>query len=253
MRRGYFKMWRKSKESAVFAHEGIWKLWCLCLIKATRKEIEITIPGILKPVKLEPGQFIGGREALHYEYHQGDLRKKYSRKLKPTAITLYRWLLVLQNMQMLHIKTCKKYSIITVLNWSLYQENEQQVNNRRTTDEHKQEVKKERNKETPSFFSLRSRYPDQDLLDQVFEAIASTRKSNKVAESVLIAQLQKWERYPVEQVQAGIRTYLQKDFAGQGKGEAYLLGVIRNQKIGEPRQESTGSPLLDAYYARNSD
>jgi len=103
-------------------------------------------------------------------------------------------------------------------------------------------------KETPDFSSFLSRYKSQDLIKQAFEAMASTRKSNRVAGSVLIAQLKKWERYPAEQVEAGIRTYLDKDYAGQGKGEAYLLGIIRNQKSAEPVKESTGSPLLDAYY-----
>jgi len=106
-------------------------------------------------------------------------------------------------------------------------------------------------KELPDFFSLTKRYFDQKLIDQVFESLASTRKSNKVADSILLAQLQKWQKYPVEQVEAGIRIYLEKDYAGQGKREEYLLGIIRSQKVGEPKQQSTGSALLDTYYARN--
>jgi hypothetical protein len=42
-------------------------------------------------------------------------------------------------MQMLRIKSFSKYSIITIINWGAYQQNEQQVNNRRTSGEHKQE------------------------------------------------------------------------------------------------------------------
>ena len=50
-------------------------------------------------------------------------------------------------------------------------------------------------------------------------------------------------------MEAGIRTYLAKDYAGQGKREEYLLGIIRNQKPeDEGAENSTGSPLLDAYY-----
>jgi hypothetical protein len=61
-----------------------------------------------------------------------------------------------------------------------------------------------KNDNTPSdIFSLRERYSDQELIDDAFTAIASTRKSNKVADSVLLVQLQKWERYPVEQVVSG--------------------------------------------------
>lgn len=139
MNKGYIKLWRKSKDSMVFNHEGIWKLFCLCLMLANHKEKEVMLPGILKAIKLKPGQFITGRDSLHYAYHQGHIKKKYSPKSRPTAITLYRWLLFLQNHQILNIKSYSKYSIITITNWYLYQENEQQTNNRRTTGEHKQE------------------------------------------------------------------------------------------------------------------
>jgi hypothetical protein len=227
--RGYIKLWRKSKDSTVFAHEGVWKLWCLCLMKANHEGAEVSVPGILKPVKLKPGQFITGRNSLHYDYHQGHLKKKYRRKAAPSVITVYRWLIHLKNMQLLNIKTFNKFSIITIINWNQYQQNEQQVNNRRTSNEHKQELKEELKEETPDFFSLKKRYSDQDLIDKAFQAIASTRKSNKVADSVLFAQLQKWDRYPCEQVESGIRVYLEKDCAGQGKREEYLLGIIRNQ------------------------
>jgi len=105
-------------------------------------------------------------------------------------------------------------------------------------------------KEPPDFSSLKARYPDQDLIGRALSAIASTRKSGKVADSVLLAQLQKWERYSVGQVEAGLQTYLEKDYAGQGKREDYLLGIIRRQNPEPPsKPESTGSSLLDAYYA----
>jgi hypothetical protein len=87
-----------------------------------------------------------------------------------------------------------------------------------------------KNEKTPATInSLKARYSDQDLIDRAFRAISSTRKIGKVADSVLLAQLQKWDRYPVEQVEAGIRVYIEKGYAGQGKREAYLFGIIRNQ------------------------
>ncbi len=243
MNRGYVKLWRKSKNSTVFAHDGLWKLWCLCLMKANHKEAEVMIPGLLEPIKIMPGQFVTGRDSLHFEYHQGDLKRKYSRKAAPTAITIYRWLLSLQKVQMLHIKSHSKYSIITIINWSQYQENEQQVNNKRTTDEHKQECKKNEKEETPDIFSLRERYSDQKLIEDVFTAMASTRKSNKVADTVLLAQLQKWERYPIEHVETCIRIYLDKDCAGQGMDEDYLLGIMRkHNKNSRGVQTSSRTP-----------
>jgi hypothetical protein len=97
---------------------------------------------------------------------------------------------------------------------------------------------------TPDIFSLRERYSNQKLIDDVFAAIASTRKSNRVTDSVLFAQLQKWERYPVEQVECGIKIYLDKAYADQGKRENYLLGIILNSnKSNGETQTSTKTPV----------
>ena len=107
-------------------------------------------------------------------------------------------------------------------------------------------------KNISDFFSLRERY-DQALIDKIFQAIASTRKSGKVSDSILVAQLKKWERYPIQQVEAGIRIYLDRDCAGQGKRENYLSAIIGNhQNQAEAKPESAGSVLLDAHYANAS-
>ena len=97
-----------------------------------------------------------------------------------------------------------------------------------------------REEKTPDLFSLKKRYPDQDLIDRVFQAVASTRKSNKVADSVLYAQLKRWERYPVEQVEAGIRVYLDKNYADEGKDEKYLYGIIR--RLRNPKNNPPATP-----------
>ena len=52
----------------------------------------------------------------------------------------------------------------------------------------------------------------------------------------------------------GIRTYLEKGYAEQGKDEKYLLGIIRKHKPGDndsspgPVRKSTGSHALDELY-----
>jgi hypothetical protein len=106
----------------------------------------------------------------------------------------------------------------------------------------------------PDFFELKKRYTDPSLIDKCFAAIAITRKSGKVAESVLLACLQKWERYPIEQVEAGIKTYLEKDYAGQGKGEKYLHGIIRNQNgtTGHSQQPQPEAPRPTKFYSANN-
>ena len=133
MRQGYIKLWRKSTESSAFQDPELWKLWCLCLTKASYKEKWVSLDSIKEPIKLLPGQFITGRYELHKLYYSG---KKKNRK---SPLTIWRWLQVLEKHENLNIKSYTKYSIITICNWKHYQQDEQQTNNRRTTDEHKQE------------------------------------------------------------------------------------------------------------------
>ena len=124
------------------------------------------------------------------------------------------------------------------------------------TDEHKEEVLKKESRNIPEkisgeISSLLERYPDQDLINKAFEAIASTRKTKRIANSRRLSILQAWERCQVQQVKEGICKYLNRNYASEGKREAYLLAIIRNQKIGEdPKEVSTGSPVLDHYYAQ---
>ncbi len=136
MKDGWIKLYRKSIDSQVFKNDHLWKLWCLCLLKANHKTQYVYIDGVVEPIKVDPGQFITGRFQLHGDYHQWG--RGYKKRF-PSAYTAWRWLLTLQRMQNLSIKSFSKYSIISIINWDLYQENEQQLSNRRATAEHKQE------------------------------------------------------------------------------------------------------------------
>jgi hypothetical protein len=118
MHEGFVKLWRKSKRSNVFAHEGLWKLWCLCLMKADHQPNLVTIEGVLKPVPVQPGQFITGRFSLHGDYHQWC--RGYKKK-SPSPYTLWRWLQTLQEMQNLSVESFNKYSVVTIVNWEQYQ------------------------------------------------------------------------------------------------------------------------------------
>ncbi len=125
---GWIKLHRSLLKSAVFDDPQLLKLWLWCLLKATHTPRETVIEKQL--VKLEPGQFPTGRFKLEEEFNRGTPKRK-----RVSAITLWRWLKKLEEWQMLNIKTYSKFSIVTVSNWTEYQQDEQQVNNRRTTDE----------------------------------------------------------------------------------------------------------------------
>jgi hypothetical protein len=77
----------------------------------------------------------------------------------------------------------------------------------------------------------------QEILRQTVQSLATTRRSGKVAASVLDALAGKLARHPEAAVLAGCRIYLERDYAGEGKDEAYLLGIVR----GEAKRMNGGS------------
>jgi len=251
MNRGYIHLWRKIEDSAVFQNEGLLKVFLWCIVSATHKEIFIRVKtgrGSTE-VKLLPGTFLFGRESA-------------AKKLHMSPSTVWKRILKLKKLEILNIESNTHYSIIHIINWPTYQADNSEGNSegdrQGTAKEHKQEHKNIINIKTPpeNIFSeiseLENRYQDhQQVITQVFQAISSTRKSNRLADSVRLSILQSWGKYPISQVMEGIRKYLDRQYYQQGKGEKYLLGIIRNgtppqeYKGAGPVFESSGSPLLD--------
>ena len=249
MNRGYVRLWRKIQDSAVFQNEGLLKVFLWCLIRVTYQETWVTIKtgrGFTE-VNLLPGSFIFGR-------------KSAAKELRMPPSTVWKRILKLQNLQILNIESDRHWSIIHIINWPIYQAEQEEGDSRRnrqgTGKEHKQELKELKEYKNPRIFfseisTLAERYPDQEIITRAFHAISSTRKSDRIADSVKRSILQGWNEYPVESVMAGIKTYLDKDYAGQGKTEKYLLGIIRNAKpetsYSGPSRDSRGGTDYAAY------
>ncbi|HZG23321.1 MAG TPA: hypothetical protein VEZ17_02015 [Chitinophagaceae bacterium] len=95
-------------------------------------------------VKLLPGEFVTGRHELASEFNEG---VKPSEKVSPS--TVWRYMKNFEKWQMLNIKSGNKFSVISVTNWSEYQQSEQQVNSKWTANEQQvntnKNVKNEKN------------------------------------------------------------------------------------------------------------
>ena len=128
--KSWIKLYRKILKSPIWDNEKALKIWIWCLVKATHED-RVQLVG-QQEVILQKGQFIFGR-------------KKASEELKMTESMVYRYMKVLENLQMLYIKPNNKFSIVTIEKWEDYQVNEDilnsNLNNKRTTNEHKQECK----------------------------------------------------------------------------------------------------------------
>lgn len=233
---GYVKLYRKLLSSRTFQNEGLLKVWIWCLLKANHQEawVSIAVGRGTTEIYVAPGQFIFGRD-------------KAAAELRMHPSTVWKRIVKLKNLGNCDIQSNSHYSIITIINWISYQgedkNDDNQCDNQVTAKEQPGNTNNndnnEKNNISDEILSLRERYSDQELIDQAFRAIASTRKTNRVSDSILLSQLKKWNRYPVAQVEAGIRTYLQKDCACQGKAEPYLLGIIRNNRHSSKPKSST--------------
>jgi len=253
MNRGYVRLWRKIEDSAVFKNEGLLKVFIWCLLRANHKEafVQVKTGRGLSEVKLLPGSFLFGRESA-------------AKRLDMSPSTVWKRILKLKTLEFLNIESNSHYSIIHIIHWPVYQavpENSNSESDRQVTGkEHRQEFKNYKNKKTSTSLSeissLEEKYSDGDLINRGFEAISSTRKTKRISDSVKLSILQQWDKYPADHVMAGIRIYLEKDYAGQGKKENYLLGIIRGNTQQKPVtnilgcmvMKSTGSIALDNAY-----
>lgn len=103
---GWIKLYRKILESTVFDNEKLLKVWIWCLLKATHDEYEQLVGRQI--VNLQKGQFVTGRNAA-------------SKELKMTPSTTWDYLKILERNRNIDIKSNNKYSIVTIVNWELYQ------------------------------------------------------------------------------------------------------------------------------------
>lgn len=124
-REGWIKLHRKLLDNPVtFKDPDYLAVWIFLLLEATHKEQKRDFGG--KIIILKPGQLITGRPAI-------------SKQTKVQASKVERILKRLKSEQQIEQQTSTKGRLITILNWNEYQnseqENEQQVNNNRTTSE----------------------------------------------------------------------------------------------------------------------
>lgn len=125
--KSYIKLFRKLLNSPIFENEKALKIWIWCLLKATHKE-RLQLVG-QQEVNLQKGQFVFGR-------------KKASEELKMSESTIYKYIKLLEKLQMIGIKSNNKFSVITVEKWEEYQIEELKDNNKVTTKEQQSNTNK---------------------------------------------------------------------------------------------------------------
>ncbi len=122
---GWIKLHRKISDNAFCAgNSERLGFWINLLMLANHKPNTFFLGRQLVAVK--EGQFVTGRHQL-------------SKITGVSEMKLERWLTYMENAQQIEQQKTNKYRVITICNWSSYQQdvhqNAQQMNNKRTTDE----------------------------------------------------------------------------------------------------------------------
>jgi len=160
MNQGYVKLWRKSLDSGWIRNHKLWAFWTYCLMKATHKEFDAIVG--LQIVHLMPGQFVFGLRVAS----------------KETGLSIQEIRTILDFLRKagnLTIKSTNKFSIITIVNWGIYQGdggNEQQAN-QQTTNKPLTTYKNIRTKEkkyTSEFLSFWKAFPRKVGKDAAWKA-----------------------------------------------------------------------------------
>ena len=124
---GWLKLYRSILDSAVFQDAEVLKVWIWLICNVAFEQHDTICYG--KVITIKPGQIATGR-------------KKIAQCTDLNENKVYRALTALKSLGNIEIKSTNKYSIITVVNWDKYQEEngkrtscEQQTNSKTTTEE----------------------------------------------------------------------------------------------------------------------
>lgn len=131
---GWIKLHRDIQETLYYKKSEHIHLWVHLLVRANHKGCDILFNG--KKITLNPGQFITSRNKLSEE--TGIEESKIERILS-----------CFKSEQQIEQQGKSKSRLITIINWDKYQKNEQQneheMNSKRTASEHRQECNNNNN------------------------------------------------------------------------------------------------------------
>lgn len=183
---GYIKLHRKLLDSEIFWNERLLKVWVWCLIRASYATRSAVIGH--QRISLLPGQFITGQ-------------KTASEALEIAPATVWRYLHLLEELGNLTLKTNNKFTVVTVVNWDLYQSKDSEVNNKRITNEEQmntnKKVKKEKKKD------IADDIPYNDIISCLNEATNQSYKAtSEKTQSLIKARMS--EGYTVDDLIAVI-------------------------------------------------
>lgn len=253
---GWLKLYRSILDSAVFQDAEVLKVWIWLLCNVAFEQHDTVCYG--KVIHLKPGQIATGR-------------KKIAQCTDLNENKVYRALTVLKSLGNIEIKATNKYSIITVVNWDKYQEEngkrtsiEQQTNNKTTAEEQQDDSKRTQHKNGKNGKKEKNIYICS-FFQSVWDEYPKKLGKNKVTK-VAMEQL---EEAGEATVMSAVRRYVEK-IKRDGTDEKYIMhgstffnGAWRDYVSSEPEPIQTpkkevqlneaGFPVIDFGLSKYGD
>ena len=185
---GWVKLYRKLLKNPIMQKPGMLQLWIYCLLRANHE------PGRAffgkNEILVQPGQFVTGRFELAHELG-----------VKP--ITGYKRLQTLRKTGFLNTKSNNKNTLVTIVNWGLYQSAElndnNKDNNKVTTKEQQsntnKNVKNEKNKRNIYKEKISEYTNNKELQTTLFDFLKMRKEINsKMTDRALVLLLNKLDK-----------------------------------------------------------
>ena len=206
---GWLKLYRSILDSAVFQDAEILKVWIWLLCNVAFEQHDTVCYG--KVIHLKPGQIATGR-------------KKIAQCTDLNENKVYRALTVLKSLGNIEIKATNKYSIITVVNWDKYQDenvkrtsSEQQNNSKTTTEEQQDDSKRTQHKNGKNGKKEKNIYICS-FFQSVWDEYPKKLGKNKVTK----AAMEQLEEAGEDAVMDAVRRYVEK-IKRDGTDEKYIM------------------------------
>ena len=238
---GWLKLYRSILDSAVFQDAEVLKVWIWLLCNVAFEQHDTICYG--KVIHLKPGQIATGR-------------KKIAQCTDLNETKVYRALTALKSLGNIEIKATNKYSIITVVNWDKYQDengkrtsSEQQTNSKTTTEEQQGNSKRTQHKNGKNGKKEKNIYICS-FFQSVWDEYPKKLGKNKITK----AAMEQLEEAGEAAVMDAVRHYAEK-IKRDGTEEKYIMhgstffnGAWRDYVVEDkPREPMPQQPRRKSY------
>ncbi len=206
---GWLKLYRSILDSAVFQDPEVLKVWIWLLCNVAFEQHDTMCYG--KVIHLKPGQIATGR-------------KKIAQCTDLNETKVYRALTALKSLGNIEIKATNKYSIVTVINWDKYQEengkrtsSEQQTNSKQTPEEQQDDSKTTQHKNGKNGKKEKNIYMCS-FFQSVWDEYPKKLGKNKITKTAM----KQLEEAGEEAVMGAVRRYVEK-IKREGTDEKYIM------------------------------